>query len=115
MPESRTIAVSVPSRAELLRAWSTGALQAAGQSLSRAGAWAAGTAQQLGSIVSAFMGPAIVSAYAFAAWSLAANLGWTDTFLFASGPFSNWFVWLGLAVLIHIASGILRRHTRPEE
>jgi hypothetical protein len=61
------------------------------------------------------MGPAIVSAYAFAAWSLAANLGWTDSFLFSSGALSNCFVWFGIAVLVHLASGILRRHTRSEE
>lgn len=115
MPESRTIAVSVPTRTELLRTWSIGAVQAAGQSVSRAGAWAADTAQQFGALLSVLMGPAIVSAYAFAAWSLAANLGWTDSFLFSSGALSNCFVWMGLAVLVHLASGILRRHTRSEE
>jgi len=115
MPEPRTLAVTVPSKAELLRGWSVGALQAAGQSFVRVGGWAADTAQQFGSLVSALMGPAIVSAYAFAAWSLAASLGWTDSFLFTSGPFSSWFVWLGLAVLVHAASGILRRRTRSEE
>jgi hypothetical protein len=79
------------------------------------GAWAADTAQQFGSLMSALMGPAIVSAYAFAAWSLAANLGWTDSFIFESGPLSNSFVWFGVAVLVNVASEILRRHTRPEE
>jgi hypothetical protein len=115
MPESRTIAVSVPTRAELLRTWSLGAVQAAGHSLSRTGAWAADTAQQFGALVSVLMGPAIISAYAFAAWSLAANLGWTDSFLFSSGALSNSFVWVGAAALLHLASGILRRHTRSED
>ena len=115
MQESRTVAVTVPSKAELFRAWSVNAFQAVGQLLPQAGASAADTAQQFGSLVSALMGPAIVSAYAVAAWSLAANLGWTDSFLFTSGPLSNWFVWLGVAVLVHAASGILQRHTRSEE
>lgn len=115
MRESRTLAVTVPSKAELLRGWSLNAAQAAGQGLSRAGTWAADTAQQFGSLVSALMGPAVISAYAFAAWSLAANLGWTDSFLFNSGPLSSWFIWAGLAVLVHAASGILQRRARPEE
>ncbi len=115
MPESQTLAVIVPSKAELFRAWSVNLLQAAGQLLPRIGTWAADTAQHFASLVSALMGPAIISAYAFAAWSLAANLGWTDSFVFTSGPLSNWFIWLGVAVLVHSASGILRRHTRSEE
>lgn len=115
MPESRTLAVTVPSRAELLRAWTANAFQAAGQGVARLGAWTVDTAQQIGSVVSAFMGPAIVSAYAFAAWSFAASFGWTDSFLFTSGPFANWFVWLGLAVLVHAASGMLRRRTRSDD
>lgn len=60
------------------------------------------------------MGPAVFSAYAFAFWSLAANLGWTDTFLFASGPLSNWLVWLGIAILINLAASVLRRHTEAD-
>jgi hypothetical protein len=115
MSESRTIAATVPTRAELVRIWSLNAVQATGQGIRRVGAWAADTAQQFGSLMSALMGPAIVSAYAFAAWSLAANLGWTDSFIFESGPLSNSFVWFGVAVLVNVASEILRRHTRPEE
>ncbi len=115
MQESQTLAVTVPSKAELFRAWSLNTFQAAGQILPRTGAWAADTAQKFGSLVSALMGPAIVSAYTVAAWSLAANLGWTDSFFFTAGPLSNWFVWLGVAVLVHAASGILRRHTSFED
>jgi hypothetical protein len=77
--------------------------------------WAGETAQQFGVILSLLMGPAVLCAYAFAVWSLAGNLGWTDTFLFASGPLSNWLIWLGIAVTVNVASGILRRHTQFEK
>src|SRR4051812_34023828 len=89
------------------RTWIIGLFQAAGDALGHAGAWATDTAQQLGALVAALMGPAIVSAYAFAAWSLAANLGWTDTFVFSSGPLANWFVWLIMAVLVNLVVNFL--------
>jgi hypothetical protein len=77
--------------------------------------WAADMAQQFGGIVAALMGPAVLSVYAFVAWSLAANLGWTDTFVFRTGPLSNWMIWMGAAVLVSIAASILRKHSRTEE
>jgi hypothetical protein len=61
------------------------------------------------------MGPAVFSAYAFAVWSLAANLGWTDSFIFTTGALSNWLVWLSLAIAVNVAAGILRRHSQIEE
>jgi hypothetical protein len=113
MSEPRITAIAI--RTEPARAWSVGVLQAAGTSLSRAGVWAADTAQQFGSLVSALMGPAIFCAYAFAFWSLGANLGWTDTFPYTAGPLSNWLVWSGIAILVNVAAGVLRRHTRSEK
>ena len=77
--------------------------------LAQAGTWAVDTAQKFASLVSILMGPAILSLYAFAAWSLTAELGWTDSFPFQGGPLSNWMIWTGLAVLLHIAASILRR------
>ena len=113
MPETRTPAIDVvigPARA-----WTLTALQATGSTLSRGAAWAGDTAQKFGALVSALMGPAVVSVYALALWSLASNLGWTDTFVFSSGPLSNWLVWLAMAILVHLAAGILRRHTQSEK
>jgi hypothetical protein len=60
------------------------------------------------------MGPAIFSAYALAAWSLAANMGWTGTFLYKDGPLSNWLIWLGIAILVHVAADVLKRRTRQD-
>jgi len=112
MSESRSSAIAV--RTEPARAWAVGALHAGGGVLSRAGVWAGETAQNFGALLSALMGPAVFSAYAFAAWSLASNLGWTDTFVFSTGPLSNWLVWLAIAILVNLASSILKRHTQFE-
>ena len=79
-----------------------------------AAAWASDTAQRFGALVAALMGPAVFLAYAFAFWSLAASLGWTNTFVFSAGPLSNWLVWLGIAVLVNVAATILKRRIEPE-
>jgi hypothetical protein len=91
------------------------ALQSTSDAFGRAGVWAGETAQKFGALLSALMAPAVFSAYAFAFWSLAGNLGWTDSFVFASGPLSNWLVWLAIAILVHVASSILKRHTQYGE
>ncbi|HSU58800.1 MAG TPA: hypothetical protein VLI55_05765 [Bryobacteraceae bacterium] len=110
MPETRTSAIAIPAEPER----SATVLQSTTTVLSRTAAWAGDTAQEFGALLSVLMGPAVFSAYAFAFWSLAANLGWTDTFLFASGPLSNWLVWLGIAILINLAASVLRRHTEAD-
>jgi hypothetical protein len=110
-PRSNVVAL----RAENARSWPNIVLQGSVIVLERVGVWAADTAQQFGALVAALMAPAVLSVYAFVAWSLAANLGWTDTFVFKTGPLSNWMIWMGAAVLVSLAAGILRKHSRPEE
>ncbi len=110
MPESRAVAIAI--KPEAVPTVSGRALQSSMTLLVRVGTWAGDTAQKFGSLVSALMGPAVLSAYSIAAWSLASSLGWANTFLFGSGPLSNWMVWLGIAVLIHGAAAILKRHTQ---
>jgi hypothetical protein len=107
-PRSNVVAL----RAENARSWSNLVLQSSSLALARVGAWAADTAQQFGAMVAALMGPAVLSVYAFVAWSLAANLGWTDTF--KTGPLSKWMIWMGAAALLTVAAGILRKHSRTE-
>ena len=109
MPETRTSALAI--REQQSRVVGS-VLQSSGSVLGRVGQWAGDTAQQFGSLVSALMAPAVFSAYALAVWSLAANLGWTATFMFSTGPLSNWLVWSGIAILVHLAANILRRHTQ---
>jgi len=90
-------------------AWTAAFSQAIGTGLSKSGSWAVSTAQHCGTVVAVLMGPAVLSVYVFAVWSLTANLGWTDSFPFASGPLSSWIIWIGLAIAIHCASAILRK------
>ena len=99
---------------EEARPLSTGLLHVVVGGVRRTIQWAANTAQQLGELLAALMGPAVVCAYAFAVWSLAQNLGWTNTFVFQSGPFSNFFIWLLIASLVSLAAGILRRRTHTD-
>ncbi len=89
-------------------------VQATMLAVRRVGTWAGDTAQQFAMLVAVLMGPAVFSAYAFAAWALGANLGWTDTFLFTSGALSNWLVWLLIAVSVNTAAAVLKRRTRVE-
>lgn len=112
MIEPQATAVTIeqqPSRAGVF-----GLVQATTLAVGRVGEWAGDTAQQFGLLVSVLMGPAVFSAYAFAIWALAANLGWTDSFVFSTGALSNWIIWLGMAVLVHTAAGVLRKHTRAD-
>jgi hypothetical protein len=110
-PRSTVVAI----RAENSRSWPIAVLQSSVLVLERVGVWASDTAQQFGAMVAALMGPAVLSVYAFVAWSLAANLGWTDTFVFKTGPLSNWMIWMGMAVLVSLAASILRKHSRTDE
>lgn len=107
MPEPRTTAIAITTESPRATRFLSGTQSA----LARAGVWATDTAQEFGALVAALMGPAVLSGYAFALWSLAANMGWTGTFLFDSGPLSNWIVWLAIAILLNVAASILRRHT----
>jgi hypothetical protein len=89
-----------------------GLVQATAIAIGRVGVWAADTAQHFALLVAVLMAPAVFSAYAFAAWALAGNLGWTDSFVFTSGALSNWIIWLAIAILVNSAAAILRKHTR---
>lgn len=110
MPGTRTTAIAI--RTEPVRVWLSTVAQFTGTVLNRPLMWAKDTAQEFGGLVSALMGPAVVSAYALTAWSLAANLGWTNTFMFNKGPLSNWLIWLGMAILVNLAASILRRRSQ---
>ena len=112
MAEVRSTAITV--RIEPARVWTTGILQSIGAGFRSLGIWATDTAQQFGALVAALMGPAVFTAYVFALWSLADNLGWTDTFVFHNGPLSNWLIWLSFAILVNTAASILRRHTQEQ-
>ena len=94
------------------QSWMALASQAVAGGVVRTGSWAGETAQKFAALLADLMGPAVFLVYALTAWSLATGLGWTDSFLFASGPMSNWMVWLALAILLNFAASLLKRRTR---
>jgi hypothetical protein len=112
MSEPRVTAVTIQQDAPGVP--NVGVVEATTSAIGRVGAWAGDTAQQFGMLLAVLMGPAVFSAYAFAAWALAANLGFTDSFVFSAGALSNWIIWLGIAVLVNTAAAILKKHTRSE-
>lgn len=119
MPETQSTAIAV--RTEIVSTTVSGSalslqglLVPAGQTIVRAGHWASDTAQKFGTLLSELLGPAVFTVYAFAAWSLASNLGWTNSFIFSAGPLANWIVWLGMAILLNVSASILKRHIQGD-
>jgi hypothetical protein len=110
MSEIRTTAVAVQT--ESARPWVGNVLPVITDFLSRTGTWAGDFAQRFAALLSDLMGPAVFLVYALAIWNLTSSLGWTESFLFAAGPLSNWLVWLALAILLNFAASILKRHTQ---
>lgn len=80
----------------------------------KVGRWANDTAMEFGALVSTLLAPAIVSAYLIALWSITSDMGITGQFMVSSGPFSNWIVWMGIAVALHGAASVLSRHGRRD-
>jgi hypothetical protein len=60
-------------------------------------------------------GPAVLSAYVFAGWSLTAEIGLTHSFRWSAGPLSNWIIWLGAALLLTLVTSTLRRNKRTQD
>jgi len=54
--------------------------------------------------------PAALIASVLAAWRVAADLNFANTFAIPSGPFSHWQVWLGAAVGLQLCSRMLNRY-----
>jgi hypothetical protein len=63
-------------------------------------------------MLSGLLTPVAAMAFALACWGIAANLGWTSTFVIPSGLFSHWQAWLGAAALLQALSRILSRYAR---
>jgi hypothetical protein len=113
MSETRTSALAI--RIEPARIWTAGILQGTANFFVQCGTWAVEFSLRFATLLAAVMGPAVLAAYVFASWSLAANLGWTGSFPFAAGPLSNWLVWAGIAIAVHAAVAVLRRAVRAEK
>jgi multisubunit Na+/H+ antiporter MnhB subunit len=68
----------------------------------------------LAPIAHSVTGPILLSAYVFALWSLAADIGLTHSFPWSAGPLSSWFIWLAVALLLTLVASTLPWN-RPAE
>ena len=60
--------------------------------------------------VAALLTPAAVMALVLGVWRIGAGLKLTSSFYIASGPFSDWRLWLGVAALLQLCSYFLNRY-----
>ena len=58
----------------------------------------------------ALLSPAALMASVLAAWRIAADLRFTNSFAIPTGLFSHWQVWLAAAVLLQLCSRMLNRY-----
>jgi hypothetical protein len=56
--------------------------------------------------------PAALMAGVLGVWRIGADLKWTNGFAIASGLFSHWQVWLGVAFVLQLCAHILNRYGR---
>lgn len=70
-----------------------------------------GAAQALAALLT----PAAALALALACWGVAADLGWTSSFVIPAGLFSHWQVWLGSAAVLQMCSRLLNRYGRDAD
>ena len=69
-----------------------------------------GKNRRLASVVAALLTPAGLVAFVLAAWRLAADLNWANSFAIPSGLFSHWQVWLAAAAALQVCSHVLNRY-----
>jgi len=77
--------------------------------------WARRIAQRFASVLMWLLGPLSLVAYAFAAWRLAADIGWSATFVIPAGLFSHWLVWLSIGLALTFSASMLKDNPPPPE
>jgi hypothetical protein len=65
--------------------------------------------------MAALLPPLALTAAVLAAWRIAADLKWAGSFAIASGLFSHWHVWMGMAVLLGVCARALNRYGKRED
>ena len=70
-----------------------------------------GKNRQLALAFGALLSPVSLMAYVLGGWRLAYDLGLAGQFGI-TGVFSHWQVWIGLAVVLHVAAAHLNRYGR---
>jgi uncharacterized membrane protein YbjE (DUF340 family) len=61
-------------------------------------------------VLAVILPPSALAAALLAAWCIAADLNWTNSFAISSGVFSHWQVWLGAAVALQLCARALNRY-----
>jgi hypothetical protein len=67
------------------------------------------TEVQLRTAFAAALSPIAVLAGTLALWRLGADLSWMSNFPVQKGPFSQWLVWMGLAIVLRLAASKVER------
>lgn len=62
---------------------------------------------RLATILIALLTPAALIALVLGIWRVGADLGWAGAFLFTSGFFSHWQVWIALSIALKVISATL--------
>jgi hypothetical protein len=60
------------------------------------------------------LGPAMWIMYTFASWDFSYSIGLNHSFLWSTGPLSNWMIWLGGALVLTVLARLLSRVSVPE-
>lgn len=64
-------------------------------------------AQRFTALLAWLLGPLSLIAYAFTAWRVASDIGWSSSFFITAGLFSHWLVWLGIALTLTFSASML--------
>jgi hypothetical protein len=60
------------------------------------------------------LAPASLTAFTLACWRIAADLRWTNAFLFSTGILSRWQVWLAASAIFLFPISALNRYGRGD-
>jgi hypothetical protein len=64
--------------------------------------------------LAALLTPASLMALVLAVWRIAAGMKLTSSFYIASGPLSDWRLWLGAAAVLQLCSHFLNRYGKSK-
>jgi hypothetical protein len=70
-------------------------------------------AQRFAALLAWLIGPMSLIAYAFAAWRVAADIGWSASFVIPSGFFSHWLVWISIGLALTFSASMLKDGPEP--
>ena len=77
--------------------------------------WAKRIAQRFAAVLVWLLGPLSLIAYAFAAWRVASDIGWSSSFFISAGFFSHWLVWLSVGLALSFSAAMLNDDPTPAD